>query len=179
MVINRHERTLNASSQTVGNLLNNLSSGQDQLWPYQKGWPPMKFDRPLQVGAIGGHGPIGYNVVQFTPSQKIVFQFTNPQGLVGRHYFYLEEITANQTRVIHLLEAKLEGGMWLAWTFLFRPMHDALVEDALDNGQTLFEPNIKRKNWSLYVRFLRFVMRIIRQANSKNTKTASVKNELK
>ena len=178
MVINRHERILKASPKAVGVLIDSLSSSHDQLWPHNRGWPAIQFDRPLQVGAIGGHGPIGYDVKTYTPSQEIVFRFTVPKGFNGTHGLHLEVVSPNQTRLTHVLEAKLEGGMWFAWTFMFRPMHDALVEDALDNAQILFEPNIKRQSWSLYVRFLRFAMRLIRQASTK-TKVEQIQAEVK
>lgn len=178
MVINRHERILNATPETIGALLDKLASSDDLLWAHNRGWSPMKFDRPLQVGAVGGHGPIGYRIEQYIPNQKIMFRFTAPKGFIGTHGLYLKPINANQTRLSHVLEAKLEGSMWFSWTFLFRPMHDALVEDTLDNAQLLFEPNIKRKTWSLYVKFLRLMIRTIKQVSSK-TKADQVKAELK
>ncbi len=165
MIMNRHERRLKASAQTVGTLIDQLASQNDVLWPHHRRWFPMRFDRPLQIGASGGHGPIRYVIEQYTPSQKIGFRLTAPQGLIGTHGFYLEPISANQTRLVHVLEVELEGSMWFAWTFLYCPMHNALVEDALDNGQILFEPNIKRKTWSWYVKSLVFVMNLIRQRN--------------
>jgi hypothetical protein len=177
MVFNRHERILKAPAERVGHLIDQLASSNDAVWPHNRGWPPMKFDRPLQVGAVGGHGPIGYTIDQYTPSQKIAFRFTAPKGFIGTHGLYLESINANQTRLVHELEAKLEGNMKFSWIFLFRPMHDALVEDALDNAQLLFEPKIKRQSWSWYVKFLRLMMRFIRQAASKSSNKTTVKTE--
>ena len=58
-VINVHERELNASLEKAGVLIDRLASRDDLLWPYDR-WPAMRFDRPLGVGAVGGHGPIRY-----------------------------------------------------------------------------------------------------------------------
>jgi hypothetical protein len=58
-VINIHERVLDASIFEIGKLIDGLASANDKLWPHDR-WPAMKFDRPLSVGAIGGHGPIRY-----------------------------------------------------------------------------------------------------------------------
>ena len=40
----------------AGRLLDGLSAADDRLWPKDR-WPAMRFDRPLKVGARGGHGP--------------------------------------------------------------------------------------------------------------------------
>ncbi len=177
MVINRHERILSAPIESVGYLIDQLASSNDSVWPHNRGWPPMKFDRPLQVGAVGGHGPIGYTIDQYSPSQKIIFRFTAPKGFIGTHGLYLERINENHTRLTHVLEAELEGNMRFSWTLLIRYMHDALVEDALDNAQILFEPNTKRQTWSWYVKFLRFVMRLIRKLASRKSIAAAVQTE--
>ncbi len=57
MVLNIHSRDLHTSRDAVGALLDSLASDQDLLWPGDR-WPAMRFDRPLQVGAVGGYGPI-------------------------------------------------------------------------------------------------------------------------
>lgn len=56
-VLNVHERELRATSEQVGALIGSLASRNDLLWPRHI-WPKMEFDRPLSVGATGGHGPI-------------------------------------------------------------------------------------------------------------------------
>jgi hypothetical protein len=47
----------------------------------------MRFDRPLAVGAIGGHGPIRYVVEAYDPGAMIRFRFTRPAGFDGVHGF--------------------------------------------------------------------------------------------
>jgi hypothetical protein len=177
MVINRHERILKASSRTVGALLDQLASSNDVLWSHNRGWSPIKFDRPLQVGAVGGHGFFGYTIEQYIPGQKILFRFTAPKSLNGTHCVYLEPINSNQTRLVHVIEAEIKGIMWFLWTFMFSSLHNALTEDVMDNAQILFEPNTKRQTWSLKVRILRLVMPFIRKLASRKSITAAVQTE--
>ena len=88
-VINVHERTLNASITETGKLIDGLASSDDKLWPHDR-WPAMKFDRPLEVGAIGGHGPIRYTVESYKPGRYIQFRFIEPTGFLGSHRFEVE-----------------------------------------------------------------------------------------
>jgi hypothetical protein len=87
-VLNIHERAFDAESAKVGSLIDSLSSEDDRLWPRHI-WPRMKFDRPLCVGAKGGHGPIRYFVEQYIPGKSIKFRFTGPKGFDGCHTFEL------------------------------------------------------------------------------------------
>ena len=83
-VVNIHERELPASPERVGALIDSLSSHEDSLWP-KHSWPPLEFDRPLSVGAVGGHGPVRYFVEAYTPCKSIRFRFTRPKGFSGYH----------------------------------------------------------------------------------------------
>jgi len=51
-------------SVDIGHLLGSLASEQDRLWPSQA-WPAMRLNRPLAVGAAGGHGPVRYVVTGY------------------------------------------------------------------------------------------------------------------
>lgn len=90
-VRNVHERNLKVPSSRVGKLLDSLASPEDELRPHQN-WPPMKFDRPLEVGAIGGHGPIRYTIQDYEPGQYIRFRFSRPRGFNGTHSFEIESL---------------------------------------------------------------------------------------
>lgn len=61
MIRNVHERVINAPIEALGALLDGLGQKDDRLWPSQS-WTPMVLDRPLAVGADGGHGVIRYYV---------------------------------------------------------------------------------------------------------------------
>jgi hypothetical protein len=56
-VLNVHERVLPVDAAAVGALMDTVASDDDALWP-KTSWPRVRFDRPLGVGAVGGHGPI-------------------------------------------------------------------------------------------------------------------------
>lgn len=88
-VLNIHKRKLEADPTAVGALLDSLSSPEDRLWP-RHAWPRMAFDRPLEVGARGGHGPIRYVVEAYTPGQSIRFRFIGPSGFDGFHGYEIE-----------------------------------------------------------------------------------------
>src|SRR5664280_1614566 len=78
MVNNRHQRTLSARPAVVGQLIDGLAGHEDRLWPTEQ-WPAMCLDRPLGVGARGGHGPVRYCVEAYTPGEAIRFRFEAPK----------------------------------------------------------------------------------------------------
>ena len=68
MIRNVHERVINAPIEPLGALLDGLGQKDDRLWPSQ-GWTPMVLDRPLALGADGGHGAIRYYVSEYEPGE--------------------------------------------------------------------------------------------------------------
>ncbi|HQV33169.1 MAG TPA: SRPBCC family protein [Calditrichia bacterium] len=154
---NTHRREMNAPIETVGALLDTLASREDRLWPGEA-WPRMKFDRPLSVGADGGHGPIRYFVEEYQPSTYIRFRFTGPRGFDGFHELRMEALPENQTFLIHNLEMSARGIANLSWPLIFRPLHDALVEDAFTKAQAQLGLSPEIQPWSLQVRFLRWAL---------------------
>ncbi|NWF69890.1 MAG: SRPBCC family protein [Chloroflexi bacterium] len=157
-VINRHERTLPAPAAQVGALIDSLASKEDRLWPRDR-WPAMRFDRLLGVGAVGGHGPIRYFVAEYIPGLHIKFQFTAPPGFNGWHGYTLEALDGQTTRLFHILEMRTSGPALLSWPLLFRPLHDALIEDSLDKAQSQLSGEPLVRQWSPYVRLLRRLLR--------------------
>jgi hypothetical protein len=159
---NIHERTLNAPIGALAPMIDQLASRQDRFWPASR-WSAMKFDRPLAVGAIGGHGFIGYTVERYQPGREITFRFTSPKGLNGMHRLVLEELPDGQTRVKHVIEATLEGPMVLGWTLAIRFLHDALTEDGMDRAEAWVEQREwKPRELSPYVKSLRWLMAKLR-----------------
>lgn len=165
MVKNVHERVIAAPLEMVGGLLDRLASREDALWP-RENWPPMRFDKPLAVGARGGHGPVGYFVEAYEPGRSVRFRFDAPRGFNGTHRFDVEELTPQTARLKHTLEMRLEGAARVSWPLFFRPLHDALVEDALDCAERFCASgaskdcqaqvgNFEKRRWSLAVRLLR------------------------
>jgi len=142
----------------AGALIDGLASRDDALWPRDR-WPAMKLDRPLGVGAAGGHGPIRYFVEEYEPGRSVRFRFTRPRGFDGSHRFEITQAVDGRVRLRHVLEMRASGPALLTWPFLYQPLHDALLEDALDRaGSTLGLP-IAPRRWSAWVKVLRWALR--------------------
>jgi hypothetical protein len=156
-VLNIHERELSVSPDRVGALIDSLSSREDALWPKQS-WPRMEFDRPLSVGAVGGHGPIRYVVEAYTPGRSIKFSFTGPKGFNGYHGYEIVKSSAHGCVLRHTLEMTTRGPAVFSWPIVFRPMHDALIEDSLAVAQAALGHAPRVQPWSAWVRVLRWVV---------------------
>lgn len=156
-VLNVHERELPVAAVEVAFLLNSLSSDSDALWPRTM-WPPMRFDRPLGVGAAGGHGPVRYAVEEFRPGQIVTFRFSGPSGFNGVHRLEILPKSANCTILRHTIDMQAQGAALLSWPLVFRPLHDALIEDSLALAQATLRAVPQVRPWSLWVRFLRWVL---------------------
>lgn len=155
-VRNVHERSFHATDR-VGRLIDSLASPADALWPIQS-WPRMVFDRPLEVGAAGGHGPIRYIVEDYQPGRSIRFRFTGPKGFNGSHGY--EVVAGGPGTVVlrHVLEMTTSGLAVLSWPFMYRPLHDALIEDSLATAQASLGDPPTVKPWSIWVRILRWLV---------------------
>jgi hypothetical protein len=154
---NVHERRFGAPTEKVGAILDTLSSKDDRLWPCDR-WPPMQFDKPLGVGARGGHGPIRYAVSAYVPGRIAEFRFDGT-GLTahwdGRHVF---EVIPRRSHVIlrHTIDVAADPKTWLTWFLMIRPMHNALLEDALDRAESRLGIGPKRPaRWGMWTGFLR------------------------
>jgi hypothetical protein len=156
-VRNVHRRRLADAEgvRRVGGLLDALAGDHDRLWPRDR-WPAMRFDRPLQVGARGGHGPVRYWVEHYEPGRRVRFRFERPRGFHGFHEFHLVTDPSGGGEVVHVVEARLTGTARLSWPLVFRPLHDALIEQALDNAEAAAGGRPAAwLPWSAYVRGLR------------------------
>ena len=155
-VVNSHERELPVSASAVGALIDTLASERDLLWPKTM-WPAMRFDRPLGVGAMGGHGPIRYVVVEFRHGERVKFRFSAPRGFNGFHWFEVAAKGETAAVLRHTLEMEAQGPALLSWPLVFRWLHDACVEDALSLAQVSLgiEPTVHP--WSAWVRMLRWI----------------------
>lgn len=135
MVLNVHEREIAASADEVGLLIDSLASVNDRLWPWHA-WPAMRFDGPLREGAVGGHGPVRYFVSRYEPGRRVQFQFTGPAGFNGYHSYIVIDRTEDSTLLRHELAMTLSGWALLTWPLVFRPLHDALIEESLDRAES-------------------------------------------
>jgi hypothetical protein len=120
----------------------------------------MRFDRPLSEGAVGGHGPIRYVVERYEPDTCIVFRFTGPEGFDGTHAYYLNEVEPQRTQLRHELIMTTSGLALLSWPLVFRPLHDALIEDSFQMAlASLSDRRAEHAPWPIYVRVLRWLLR--------------------
>lgn len=155
-ITNVHERRLAAPPHAVGELLDSLGSEHDRLWP--RGWPKVRFDRPLGVGARGGHGPIRYRVETWIPGESIRFRFEAPRGFEGFHAFGIRPEGAACV-VRHVIEMETRGRALMSWLLAIRPLHDALIEDAFSRAEASLGLPVTEHRWSWRVRLLRRILR--------------------
>lgn len=156
-ILNLHQRELPVPADRVGALIDSLASTRDALWPTMA-WPPMKLDRPLGVGASGGHGPIRYVVEEYLPGRSVRFRFTAPRGFDGTHSFDCISETGQPTVLRHTLAMTAHGLAILSWPLAFRPLHDALLEDALAQAEAALALDSPVCQWSLWVKVLRWAI---------------------
>lgn len=156
-VFNVHKRELNATPEQAGALINSLASKEDALWPINS-WPRMKFDRTLQIGAEGGHGPIRYFVKEYEPGRLITFRFTSPKGFDGFHGYEVIAVPGQSVVLRHTLRMTARFPATVTWPVIFRPLHNALMEDSLATAQASLGHHPQMSPWSPWVRFLRWAM---------------------
>jgi len=136
-------------------LIDALGGDDDRLWPHGT-WPALRLDRPLRPGAAGGHGPIRYHVVAHVPGRWVRFRFTAPRGFDGFHEYTVHEAADGGTELHHLLSMTVHGAARVTWPLLWRPLHDALIEDSLDRAERAVTGAVRSPaRWSRYVRLLR------------------------
>lgn len=158
-VYNVHERLLNAKQSEVGALIDTLAGDHDALWP-RRHWPTMAFDRPLGAGAAGGHGPIRYIVTAYVPATWVRFTFSAPRGFDGFHEYAVLPVGEGRTLLRHTLAMRTRGLARLTWPLMWRPLHDACLEDSLDLAEAACGTAPARPaRWNGYVRLLRRLAR--------------------
>lgn len=155
LVRNTHQRVIAAPAELLGELVDTLGGPRDRLWP-SPAWEPMRLDRPLSVGADGGHGPIRYQVSEYEPGRRVRFTFHPETGFRGHHELVVEPLPDGNTLLRHQADAVALGTSRLAWPLAIRPVHDAMVEDLLDNAEHASTGRPPRpRPWSPWVRLLR------------------------
>ena len=157
-VFDAHERVLPAPPEVVGALLDRLGSEDDPIWPSDR-WPALELDKPLGEGARGGHGPIRYHVVEYDPGRFVRFRFSAPPGFLGHHEFIVERAGDGAALLRHVVVLAPMGDARYMWPLVWRPLHDALIEDALDRAEAAVTGHTPpRHEWSWWVRVLRRLM---------------------
>ena len=120
------------------------------------------------MGARGGHGPIRYRVELYEPSRQVRFRFERPRGFDGIHEFRVVADGDSPAQLVHRLEARMSGAARLSWPLVFGPLHNALIEDALDNAERQVTGQLRRPaRWSIYVSALRRVLAVARSGRGR------------
>lgn len=159
VVRNVHIRRLPGTTEEAGALLDTLASENDRLWPIAS-WPAIRFDRPMSVGARGGHGMIRYDVAGYAPGKWVCFRFTAPKGCEGFHEFAVHSVKPGEVELHHLIVATVRGSMRFAWPLVIRWLHDACVEDILDRAEHEITGTVRNPTrWSWWVRTLRTILK--------------------
>jgi uncharacterized protein DUF2867 len=155
VVVNIHERALPVPVDQVGPLLDRLGGPADVLWP-SPAWQPMVLDRPVGVGAAGGHGPFRYRVTAHQPGRRVEFTLEPGHGVRGTHTFTAAPVGAGRTVLSHVADAEITGTMRVLWPLAVRWLHDAVVEDLLDRAEAAVGTGpVRPARWSPWVRLLR------------------------
>ncbi len=157
-ITNIHKRVILQPKDKISQILDSLSSKDDQLWPNEQ-WPPMIFKKGLSEGAVGGHGPIKYSIQKYVPGNSIEFQFFKPDGFKGIHRFNITEIDPEKTEIKHTIEMSLSSKGILTWYIAIKWLHDALLEDCLDKVESHFLPEPKSTKWNFLVCMLRKILK--------------------
>ena len=155
-VFNQHKRIINQPKEKISKLIEKLASKEDKIWPHNK-WSPMRFKDGLKVSSKGGHGIIRYTIIAYNPEHGIKFQFTSPKEFDGTHEFSMIELDDNQTEVNHVINMETHGIATIQWIVFIRWLHDALIEDALDNIENHFSDEKKTSKWSVWVKLWRWI----------------------
>lgn len=94
----------------------------------------------------------------FSPGREVTFRFTGPRGFDGFHR--LEVLPSGEGRAVlrHTIDMNTRGPALLTWPLVFRPLHDALLEDALALAQDNLGAMPEVRPWSGWVRFLRWAL---------------------
>lgn len=155
MIRNVHWRELPAPAERVGGLLDELAS-PGSVWP-STAWPALRLDRGLSVGSTGGHGPIRYHVSDYRPGRRVEFTFAHSMGIAGTHAFEVHAGRRPGTSLVrHTLIGRPHGVTRVTWALGIRWLHDALLEDLLDNvAAAVGHPPARPARWSPWVRLLR------------------------
>jgi hypothetical protein len=152
---NVQSRVIDAPAPALGALLDGLASPADKLWP-ARNWPPIRLDRGLTTGSKGGHGSIRYSMIEYEPGVRIRFAFDPTIGATGYHELRVEPVDAKRARLVHEMVCGLHGRMRLLWPLAIRWLHEALLQDLLDNAQLAATGRLGTPvRWSRWVRRLR------------------------
>jgi hypothetical protein len=157
-MINMQRRVIAVPVSVLGRLHDRLAGADDPLWPAHD-WEPIRLDRPLGVGASGGHGQFRYTVSAYERGLRVRFAFTPDAPLDGYHELWVRAIDPDRSEMVHIVVAQPRGTMRLLWPLAVRWTHRALIADLLDNAERAATGTVRHPaRRSLWVRVLRAVI---------------------
>ena len=119
----------------------------------------MRRSGELRVGAACHHDYVRYTVAEYVPGRRVWFDFTEID-LRGGHGFDVSE-EGGATRLRHTLRGRPRRSMRVMWPLVVRPIHDALVEDLLDNAERELTGTVAAPHrYSRWVRLLRAAIKV-------------------
>ncbi len=157
MTINIHERSYPGhTAAQLGALLDSVGGPKDRIWTQTGNYPPMRMDGPASELPAGGHGLVRYTTVAHEPGRSVTWRFDDVVGIDGTHR--LEVLTGNDDGgpvLRHTIEGRMTGSMRLAWPLAVRWLHDACLEEVLDQaGAALTGRPAEPPRHGWWVRFL-------------------------
>lgn len=155
-VLNIHSRVIKQPIQNALELFATLATKEDKIWPIEH-WPPMRFKEGLKIGAMGGHGPIRYEVIDYH-THHVTFKFQQPAGFNGIHQLEMTALDPATFEIKHTIDMTTNGTGTIAWLLAIRSLHDALMEDAFDKIENLLTQSNRKTSWSLWVKAWRYLL---------------------
>lgn len=157
-VHNVHERVIAASPEAVWDLLSQMGTDEDPVYPAEWGW--VRFPDGLWPWApmIHNAGPevVHGTVTGVEPGRKL--WFGDAPAMEGGHGFMLEQ-TVGGTRIQHILHGDLFGVMRIMWPAFGHLVHDETIERIFDNLEQALTGHISRKpTRTVRTRLLRHVI---------------------
>ncbi len=156
-VVSVHRTVIACEAHQAGDLLDRFDEPASPCWPHEA-WPRDRFEAPLQIGALGGHGATRYRVIEYRPGRELVFRFEAPRGFEGVHGLCVETDGA-LTRVTHFTRLRLSPYHFCMWHGMVRWVHDALIGDLLDGMERHLTGTVARpRRWRWRVRMFRHAL---------------------
>lgn len=157
-VVSVHRRQLRCDRDCAGQLLDGFDAPTSPLWPYQQ-WPRDRFDGPMRVGTVGGHGATRYRLERYQPGREALFRFIAPQGYEGIHGFQIHGLDNGKVCLVHFTCLRLSPYHRLMWHLMVRWVHDALLGDLFDSAEQHLCGSVRRRRrWKWRVHLIRHAL---------------------
>lgn len=157
---NVQRRVIPAPPERLGQVIDEITDPGRSVWP-RPAWPDLRLDNGPTPGSSGGHSTIRYTVTAYEPGRRLAFAFNQETGLDGWHELKVTTGENGRPTLVHTIEARTTGPMRWRWPLAIRWLHEALVQDLLDNAELAATGTLAHgpARWSPWVRLLRWWLR--------------------